>query len=47
MYVLTEAEGGRRTGFGSNYRPQVYIRTAGMSKYQINQWKLDIPAVRM
>ena len=28
MYVLTEAEGGRRTGFGANYRPQVYIRTA-------------------
>ena len=30
MYVLTEAEGGRRTGFGSNYRPQAFIRTAGM-----------------
>lgn len=29
MYVLTEAEGGRRTGFGSNYRPQMFIRTAG------------------
>jgi elongation factor Tu len=29
MYVLTEAEGGRRTGFGANYRPQVFIRTAG------------------
>ncbi|CRG83084.1 elongation factor EF-Tu [Talaromyces islandicus] len=28
MYVLTEAEGGRRTGFGSNYRPQAFIRTA-------------------
>ncbi|GMF75114.1 unnamed protein product [Aspergillus oryzae] len=28
MYVLTEAEGGRRTGFGSNYRPQVFVRTA-------------------
>ncbi|KAJ5620644.1 Elongation factor Tu [Penicillium lagena] len=28
MYVLTEAEGGRRTGFGNNYRPQVFIRTA-------------------
>ncbi|KAL4873687.1 hypothetical protein BDV12DRAFT_159420 [Aspergillus spectabilis] len=28
MYVLTEAEGGRRSGFGVNYRPQVYIRTA-------------------
>lgn len=30
MYVLTEAEGGRRTGFGANYRPQAFIRTAGM-----------------
>ncbi|KAL2006003.1 hypothetical protein VTN00DRAFT_9657 [Thermoascus crustaceus] len=28
MYVLTEAEGGRRTGFGANYRPQIFIRTA-------------------
>ncbi|PGH00094.1 translation elongation factor Tu [Blastomyces parvus] len=28
MYVLTEAEGGRRTGFGQNYRPQMFIRTA-------------------
>lgn len=31
MYVLTEAEGGRRTGFGANYRPQAFIRTAGRS----------------
>ena len=29
MYVLTEAEGGRRSGFGANYKPQVYLRTAG------------------
>ncbi|KKK14168.1 hypothetical protein AOCH_003273 [Aspergillus ochraceoroseus] len=28
MYVLTEAEGGRRNGFGVNYRPQAYIRTS-------------------
>ncbi|KAL1988946.1 hypothetical protein VTN96DRAFT_6935 [Rasamsonia emersonii] len=28
MYVLTEAEGGRRTPFGAHYRPQVFIRTA-------------------
>ncbi|RAL07636.1 translation elongation factor Tu [Aspergillus homomorphus CBS 101889] len=28
MYVLTEAEGGRRSGFGVQYRPQLYIRTA-------------------
>ncbi|PWY77388.1 translation elongation factor EF-Tu [Aspergillus heteromorphus CBS 117.55] len=28
MYVLTEAEGGRRTGFGTQYRPQLFIRTA-------------------
>ncbi|KAL4899509.1 hypothetical protein BDW74DRAFT_163281 [Aspergillus multicolor] len=31
MYVLTEAEGGRRSGFGSNYRPQVFIRTADVA----------------
>jgi len=28
MYVLTKEEGGRHTGFGGNYRPQLYIRTA-------------------
>lgn len=30
MYVLTEAEGGRRSGFSHRYRPQLFIRTAGM-----------------
>lgn len=29
MYVLTKEEGGRRTGFMSNYRPQIFFRTAG------------------
>jgi elongation factor Tu len=29
MYVLTKDEGGRHTGFHNNYRPQVFIRTAG------------------
>ncbi len=29
MYVLTKEEGGRHTGFGNNYRPQIFIRTAG------------------
>ncbi len=29
LYVLSKEEGGRHTGFQSNYRPQVYIRTAG------------------
>ena len=28
MYVLTEEEGGRKSGFGQNYRPQMYLRTA-------------------
>jgi len=28
MYVLTKEEGGRHTGFGNNYRPQIFIRTA-------------------
>ena len=30
LYVLTKEEGGRHTGFHENYRPQVYLRTAGM-----------------
>ena len=29
MYVLTKEEGGRHTGFHNNYRPQIYLRTAG------------------
>jgi elongation factor Tu len=29
MYVLTKEEGGRHTGFHDNYRPQMFIRTAG------------------
>ena len=29
LYVLTKEEGGRHTGFHENYRPQLYIRTAG------------------
>ena len=28
MYVLTEEEGGRKAGFGANYRPQLFLRTA-------------------
>ncbi|KAI9803188.1 MAG: translation elongation factor Tu [Sarcosagium campestre] len=28
MYVLTKEEGGRHTGFMSNYKPQIFIRTA-------------------
>jgi elongation factor Tu len=36
MYVLTEAEGGRRTGFGANYRPQAFIRTAGMFPFKVH-----------
>ena len=33
MYVLKEEEGGRRTGFQDNYRPQMFVRTAG--KYDV------------
>lgn len=29
LYVLTKEEGGRHTGFHGNYRPQLYLRTAG------------------
>src|SRR6201994_1736574 len=31
MYILSKDEGGRHTGFSNNYRPQLYIRTAGKS----------------
>jgi elongation factor Tu len=34
FYVLTKDEGGRHTGFHNNYRPQVYLRTAG--KFIVN-----------
>ena len=30
MYILTKEEGGRHTGFHDNYRPQIFLRTAGM-----------------
>lgn len=29
LYVLTKEEGGRHTGFHDNYRPQLFLRTAG------------------
>ena len=29
MYVLTKEEGGRHTGFHENYKPQLFMRTAG------------------
>jgi elongation factor Tu len=28
LYALTKEEGGRHTGFGANYRPQMFIRSA-------------------
>ena len=31
MYVLTKEEGGRHTGFHENYKPQMFVRTAGKS----------------
>jgi elongation factor Tu len=34
MYVLTKEEGGRHTGFNQNYRPQMFVRTAGKLEYQ-------------
>ena len=33
MYILTKEEGGRRSGFHQHYRPQIYLRTAGMHTY--------------
>jgi len=31
LYVLTEEEGGRKTAFHNNYRPQIFIRTADVT----------------
>ncbi|ODV58828.1 translation elongation factor Tu [Ascoidea rubescens DSM 1968] len=31
LYILTKNEGGRHTGFGEHYRPQIYIRTADVT----------------
>jgi elongation factor Tu len=31
VYILTKDEGGRHTGFGSNYRPQFYIHTTDVT----------------
>jgi elongation factor Tu len=31
VYLLSTAEGGRRTAFGSGYRPQFYFRTSDVS----------------
>lgn len=53
LYVLTKEEGGRHTGFHGNYRPQVYIRTAGMNtlplcfsilRLPISYFHADLPA---
>jgi len=41
MYVLTKEEGGRHTGFHNNYRPQVYIRTAGELLLMIDRHLVD------
>ncbi len=31
VYILTKDEGGRHSGFGSNYKPQFYIRTTDVT----------------
>lgn len=31
LYVLSKEEGGRHTGFGANYRPQMFLRTSDVS----------------
>lgn len=31
LYILSKDEGGRHSGFGENYRPQVYIRTSDVT----------------
>lgn len=39
MYVLTKEEGGRHSGFAENYKPQIYVRTAG--KHSLRSAGLD------
>ncbi|CAN3359262.1 elongation factor Tu, mitochondrial [Diutina catenulata] len=31
LYILTQEEGGRKTGFGSNYKPQLFLRTTDVT----------------
>ena len=31
LYILSKEEGGRHSGFGENYRPQMFIRTADVT----------------
>ena len=43
MYILTKEEGGRHTGFHNNYRPQMFMRTAGTLLHHLSMfasWKL-------
>jgi len=45
MYVLTKEEGGRHTGFGNNYRPQIFMRTADEACHLY--WPEDVEADKM
>jgi elongation factor Tu len=36
LYLLTPEEGGRHTGFHANYRPQMYVRSAGKFSSSLN-----------
>ena len=36
LYILTKEEGGRRTGFVENYKPQVFLRTAGKHHWTLS-----------
>jgi elongation factor Tu len=40
MYVLTQEEGGRHTGFNTGYRPQMFLRTVGT--YITDLYKLTL-----
>lgn len=46
MYILTKEEGGRHTGFHDNYRPQIFMRTAGkLIRFLLNS--PAFPSLRM
>lgn len=47
LYVLTKEEGGRHTGFGQNYRPQMFLRTSDVPVHLVHTDEADVAAGKM
>jgi len=47
LYVLTKEEGGRHTGFGHNYRPQMFLRTSDVPVHLIHTSEEAIASGKM